>query len=832
MVSQLLDGRYQIIEVIERGEFGQTYLARDTRRPGEPQCFVKHLRPAHDDLNLINTARRLFEKEAEVLEKLGQHDQIPQLYAYFEENQEFYLVEAFIEGHSLASEILPGHPLSEEQVTTIIKEVLEILVFVHSHGVIHRDIKPGNLIRRYSDSKLVLSDFGSVKEIHAVQQQRSPLVRVGSVEYMPIEQFQYNPQLNSDIYAVGMMAIQALTGLPTCDLPKLKNSQKDSEERDIIWRHLAVVSQDLADVIDNMVRADYRQRYQSASEALADLKRIGDLSRSRLPKLTVYREEVERRASYRGEITVVGRKILDELRESLELSKEETEIIEDEVLNPYRKYQEKGQRYEQALVEALQQEFPLSQETLGELKRLQQVLGLTEEDTAKIEDRVIPQSLLLKVYTGFLMLFKRKIKKPSPRLTSELNGATPPVSLNGQGAGSSSVLPQGKFPLGSRQLRFEEWQLLGMSVAVVLLLLGVGYGYWRWQKAQEAVQQEDLAEFERVNALYVAGNYEACVNLGGGTAGASSQLNQMQELIDQCEAGLNWQQVKMTDLSRHQGAVGTLTFSPDGKQLISGSRDQTIGVWDVETGTRISRFQGDGSPIWSVKVTPDGTQLVAGTFDWRILVWDMITGNQLLNVEHTGPVWSVDLSDQGPVIVSGSGDRTVKIWELATGNLIYTLPDNTASVFAVAVSPDGNTLVTGSQDQTINILDIPSGDLLKTLRGHTDAVRDIAITPDGRQIVSGSYDRTLKIWDLATGELIKTLEGHQDAIVAVAISPDGKMIASGGRDATIRLWDTATGELITILAGHTDEVYALTFSPDGKTLASGSKDQTIKLWRR
>jgi serine/threonine protein kinase len=143
MVSQLLDGRYQIIEVIETGEFGQTYLAKDIRRPGEPQCFVKHLRPGTTEPKLINTTRRLFQKEAEVLEKLGQHDQIPQLFAYFEENEEFFLVESFVAGHSLSTEIVPGKPLTEEKTIALLKELLEILVFVHGQGVIHRDIKPG-----------------------------------------------------------------------------------------------------------------------------------------------------------------------------------------------------------------------------------------------------------------------------------------------------------------------------------------------------------------------------------------------------------------------------------------------------------------------------------------------------------------------------------------------------------------------------------------------------------------------------------------------------------------------------------------------------------------
>jgi serine/threonine-protein kinase len=136
------------------GGFGQTYIAQDTRRPGNPICVVKHLKPGTDP-RVFDTAKRLFNSEAETLEKLGNHDQIPRLLAYFDENQEFYLVQEYIEGHTLAEELIPGKRWSESQVIQLLQEVLEILEFVHRQGVIHRDIKPDNIIRRASDNKLV-----------------------------------------------------------------------------------------------------------------------------------------------------------------------------------------------------------------------------------------------------------------------------------------------------------------------------------------------------------------------------------------------------------------------------------------------------------------------------------------------------------------------------------------------------------------------------------------------------------------------------------------------------------------------------------------------------
>ncbi|MEG4996935.1 protein kinase domain-containing protein [Microcoleus sp. B4-D4] len=840
MVSQLLDGRYQIIEVIETGEFGQTYLAKDIRRPGEPQCFVKHLRPGTKEPKLINTTRRLFQKEAEVLEKLGQHDQIPQLFAYFEENEEFFLVESFIPGHSLSTEIVPGKPLAEEKLIPLLKELLEILVFVHGQGVIHRDIKPANLIRRYSDNKLVLIDFGSVKEIHIAQRQAPVTVRIGTLEYMPIEQFQYNPQLNSDIYALGMIGIQAMTGLPAYDLPKLRDL-KNSNKGEIVWRHLAVCSQALADVLDNMVRYDYRERYQSAAEALADLRKIGDRSRARIPKLTIYREEVDRRSSSRGDITVVGRRILEELRVSLELLPEEAEAIEDEVLNPYRKYRQKGERYEQSLHEAMQQEYPFSLETRDELKRLQQVLGLTDEDATRIEELVVPKSLFAKLYKAIATVLDGH-RNPNPKTELQPTLAvSPEVDLNGKTDLSlAQPAPTGATPteriatppaIVPKEPRKFNPYLAGATIAALLAAIGGIYGYLKWQEGEQGLQQE-AQQLNQIESLYKASNYEGCINQIPTIPNTNSNYDSAQKLQQQCQAGLRWKNAKVKNFAQHSDAVGAVAFSPDGLMLASGSKDKTVQIWDLATGKSIRTFAGDSSTIWSVAFNSSGTKLATGTGFWRVMLWDLKTGEGTRLLDHTASVWSVAFSPDDKLIASGSGDKTTKISDAATGSLIYNLPDHTDFVYSVAFTPDGKSLVSGSKDKKITIVDVATGSLIKTLEGHGDQVRSVAVSPDGKTIVSGSYDETIKIWDIETGDLIRSIKGHSDDVVSVAISPDGKFIASGSKDKTIKIWDFATGELLNTLTGHTDEVYVVAFSPDGKTIASGSKDNTIKLWLR
>ena len=792
MVKNILDGRYKIIKIIESEGLAHTYLAQDIRRPGAAECFIKHLQPSISDQKFLEIIRRRFQQEAQILEKLSQNNQIPKLLAYFEENQEFYLVQSFIPGKSLDNEILPGRALSEIQIIRILIEVLEILVFVHRNNVIHRDIKPANLIRRKLDNKLVLIDFGAIKEINIAQP--SPTARIGTMEYMPIEQFEYNPQLNSDIYALGMMGIQGITGLPSSELSKLKY-QENGNKKEIFWRNRINCSTALADVLDKMVRYNYRERYQSATEVIEDLKEIR-YNLNKTSKIKAYQEEVIRRASYRGDISPAGRGILEALRENLELSQEETEIIEDDILNPYRKYQEKGKKYEQRLRETIQQEYPFTNETLEELKYLQQVLGLTQEDVKLIEDRVVPKSLFLKLKKTFINNYQR-------------------VSIS--------------------------WLLIVRFVTITISVIFVIFIYIKLQNdykiQQEKIlrkEQQEVAQLNLLRNLYRERNYEDCISKNTIISENSSVFSEAQDILQKCKQGKNWENYQVEDFSQYLAAVSSVVFSPDGKMLATGSRETTVKILEIPTGKVLSTFRADDSVIWSVAFNSNATQLVAGTYYWRVMIWDLPTATEepFPVFEHRAPIWSVVMGPDDEIVASSSGDKTVKVWNVKTGSLIFSFPDHSDTIYSIDISSDGRKLVSGSADQTIKIEDLDTGDLINTLNGHTGAIRSVKITSDGKKIVSGSYDTTVKIWDLKTGNLIKTLSGHTAEVISVDISRDGRYIASGGKDNNIKVWDLEKGELLNTLTGHTDEVYTVAFSPDGNSIASGGKDRTIKLWQR
>jgi len=293
----------------------------------------------------------------------------------------------------------------------------------------------------------------------------------------------------------------------------------------------------------------------------------------------------------------------------------------------------------------------------------------------------------------------------------------------------------------------------------------------------------------------------------------------------------------------HTGSVYSVAFSPDGKQLVSGSHDKTIKLWDVTTGREIKTFSGlPPSTIITVCFSPDGKQILSGSFD-GIKLWDVATGREIRTfIGHDNPVYAVSFSPDGRQVLSSSYndgwqpslDHVTKVWDIATGREIRTFKGHNDYLGSVAFSSDCKLLVSGSYDKTIKLWDIVTGREVRTFLGHTDIVKSVAFSPDGRQIVSGSSDKTIRLWDVATGREIKNFltKNEYDANY-VSFSPNGKLILSGsnGADSTIQVWDIAANKEIWNSGDKFRyTVESITFSPDGKKILSGYHDGTIKIW--
>ncbi len=267
----LLRDRYQVIQGLGQGGFGATFLANDLSLPGNPYCVIKQLRPSSTAPHVLDMARDLFRREAKTLGKIGSHPQIPRLLDYFEAGTEFYLVQEYISGATLQQEVKRSGPFSEAGVKQFLSEILPVLHFIHSQQVIHRDIKPANLIRRTQDKKLVLIDFGAVKDqvnpaaASASEQTALTSYAIGTPGYAPPEQMAMRPVYASDVYALGVTCIYLLTAKSPKDL------HYNPSTGEMMWQQHVHVSEHFADVLTKMLEVSVRHRYQSANDVLRAL---------------------------------------------------------------------------------------------------------------------------------------------------------------------------------------------------------------------------------------------------------------------------------------------------------------------------------------------------------------------------------------------------------------------------------------------------------------------------------------------------------------------------------------------------------------------------------
>ncbi len=293
-------------------------------------------------------------------------------------------------------------------------------------------------------------------------------------------------------------------------------------------------------------------------------------------------------------------------------------------------------------------------------------------------------------------------------------------------------------------------------------------------------------------------------------------------------------------LRGHDDRVNSATYSPDGRYIVTASGDHTARIWDSSTGEQVRILSGHDDSVVSATYSPDGRYIVTGSqaiYDRvnTVRIWDatLETDTRIFS-GHGDWVLSAAFSPDGHLVVTTSSDGAAYLWSSITGELVNVLSGHQDEVNAAVFSPDGRFIVTASSDRTARIWGTATGELVYILR-HPDWVNGVAYSPDGRFIVTASGrsfepDNTVRIWNALNGEELLILDGHEDWVQSAAYSPDGRLIVSASSDNTVRIWDATSGDLVHILSGHEFEVQSATFSPDGRFIVTASSDNSVRIW--
>ncbi|MBI4781798.1 MAG: protein kinase [Oscillatoriophycideae cyanobacterium NC_groundwater_1537_Pr4_S-0.65um_50_18] len=297
-------------------------------------------------------------------------------------------------------------------------------------------------------------------------------------------------------------------------------------------------------------------------------------------------------------------------------------------------------------------------------------------------------------------------------------------------------------------------------------------------------------------------------------------------------------------LTGHEGEVTALSISPSGRTLASGSSDKTIRLWRLDSGELLHTF--GGRSLWpnpwsntghqdrisALTFSRNGRILISGSSDGSIKLWDLANLSLISTLPgHGWEISAIALDPQGYLLASGSGDGLIQLWEPETDELIANLSEHQDRISALLIHPQKQIMISGSYDKTIRLWDLSRDQVIQTLKGHVDRVSALAMTADGSMLVSAGWDRTLKLWDSQHWEQVRVISAHRDRINCLAMHPTNQLFASGSEDSSIKIWELASGSRIALLQ-HSWGVNAIAFSPDGRRLVSGSADETIKIWRR
>ena len=611
----ILAERYRAIKLIGAGGFGRTLLAQDEYKPSKPRCVIKQFYPQGQ--NNAGKAAELFQQEAVRLEKLGEHPQIPELFAHFEQDKWHYIVQEYIDGQNLAQELIEIGTFREAEIRSFLDDLLPVLQFIHAGEVIHRDIKPENIIRRRLDGKLLLVDFGAAK-FSTLTALAKTGTTIGSAGYAAPEQAFGKAVFASDLYSLGVTCIHLLTGIEPFDL-------YDVNESAFVWQHYLVnnrVSEQLGRILDKMTQSVVKQRYQTALEVMQDLGLVlgTPSSSSALPVLA-------------SPINVPASSPIERIIPKIAYNN----IRLITTLSP-----PKGYVYAAAISP--------DGKTVAGGSGVGSSRFVGEDYTVRIWN--IDSGQLVYTLIGHSQQVVCVVFSPDGQI------------LASGSADKTIKLWDVKTGQELRTLKGHSNGIASVAMTSDGQILASG-------SADKTIKLWDVKTGQELRTLKGHSNGIASVAMtSDGQILASGSGDKTIKLWD-VKTGQ-----ELRTLKGHSGffaffnTVTSIAITPDGKTLASGSYDKTIKLWDVKTGQELRTLKGHLQFVLSIAISPDGQTLASGSLDKTIRLWDISTGNLRNTLKENSDIQaqefvsSVAFSQDGQTLVSAHHVKAIKIWRV------------------------------------------------------------------------------------------------------------------------------------------------------------------------
>ncbi len=803
----LLGSKYKVLERLGQGGMGAVFLCEHVvmRR----LVAVKIL-----PVNQANSASALdrFHREARAVAQLD-HPNIVRAHDVDQDGKLHFLVMEFVDGNTLDRIVRKAGRLPLLRACHYVRQAAEGLQHAHEAGLVHRDVKPANLLLG-RDGVLKILDMGLARFFldseDNLTRDHDAHSMLGTADYMAPEQAinSTGADIRADLYSLGVTFYFLLAGeTPFAGKPthqKLMMHQFLTPTR--IREVCGDVPQEIDDLVAGLLEKDPAHRPQTPAEVAAALvpwteTPIPPPDDSEMPTWPPAIRNLLRNDSPSGSR-------LGKPRSGDEAS--------SRTPNPATSKSGSRTRGWSGLDKRDNGSAPGSSRTAAEAETPAPTEPtLAEPSRPEEEADLAPPSPAIQSASRIHKTGRNRPRNPAAlREAGARPASAEPTTLEKVAEPEEDgdrTSPKVKLAGGSKMPL-----ILILSGAALLLLVGLGVGLaWLWSQSSAPGQQ-------------------VVVNPGPGQGKDPGKGDPGAQVRPNPPVPVELPEIKpLQQLAGHEKEVEAVCFTPDGKWLLSASRDHTLRLWEVATGKDLRQFAGHHGTVYGVAVLPDGQRALTCSADKSIRLWNLVTGEEMKQFAgHADRVYSVACKPDGDHFLSASKDGTVRLWDIGTaekpGKELKRLEGHQGAVFGVDVSHDGRFAVSGGDDQTARLWDIDTGKEIAKIKT-PGPVHRVKFANDGKQVVLACGPEVL-CWNLETKKT-RSLDPPTDKVSAATFTANGKHVLGGGEDGLIRLWETTSGKQRQLLRGHLGQVLDVAVSPDGRHVASGGADRIILLWQ-